>query len=71
MAGHFNLNRVDVPRILGFAFGLIIAILNVEFGSLVGSQLGLWIVLAGILAGAGISVAFAVSIAMPHGVGGT
>ena len=71
MAGRFNLNRVDVPRILGFAFGLIIAILNVAFGSLVGGQLGLWIVLAGILTGAGISVAFTVSIAIPHGVGQT
>lgn len=69
MAGHFRLNRLDVPRILGFAFGLIVVMLNVAFGSLVGGQVGLWIVLTGILAGAGISVAFAVSVAMPHGVG--
>jgi predicted RND superfamily exporter protein len=67
MAGHFRLTQVDVPRILGFAFGLIIAVLNVAFGSLVGGSLGLWIVLAGILAGAGISVAFAMSIIWPGG----
>jgi len=68
MAGHFALNQVDVPRILGFAFGLIIAILNVAFGSLVGGQLGLWIVMAGIMAGASISVAFAMSMISPQGL---
>lgn len=59
-----HLKQVDVPRILGFAFGLTIAILNVAFGGLVGGQLGLFVALAGILAGAGITVAFAVSIAI-------
>jgi predicted RND superfamily exporter protein len=63
-AGILQLPQLDVPRILGFAFGLIIAILNVAFGSLVGGQLGLMIVLAGILAGCGITVAFAASIAL-------
>ena len=66
MAGRFNLTRFDVPRILGFAFGLTIAILNVAFGSLVGGQVGLWVALSGILAGAGITVAFAVSVALPN-----
>jgi predicted RND superfamily exporter protein len=61
-----QLTQIDVPRILGFAFGLIIAILNVAFGSLVGGLLGLWIVLSGILAGAGVSVAFAMTIILPQ-----
>ena len=68
-AGHLQLTQLDVPRILGFAFGLTIAILNVMFGGLVGGEIGLLVALVGILAGAGISVAFAVSVALPHGDG--
>jgi hypothetical protein len=72
IAGHLRLTRVDVPRLLGLAFGLTVAVLNIAFGYVIatqlGSPLGLWVALTGVLCGAGISLAFAVSIAMPHGV---
>ena len=69
IAGHLRLVRVDVPRLLGLAFGLTVAILNIAFGYVIGGTLGLWVALVGVLAGAGISLAFAVSIALPHNGG--
>lgn len=66
IAGHLKLTRVDVPRLLGLAFGLTVAVLNIAFGFIVQGPLGLFIALTGVLAGAGISLAFAVSIALPH-----
>ena len=63
------LSQIDVSRILGLVFGLTIAVLNVVFARLVGGTLGAFIAIAGILAGAGISVAFAVSITLPQGGG--
>jgi hypothetical protein len=69
IAGRIKLNPVDVPKLLGLAFGLTIAVLNIVFGRMITGQLGLFIALAGLLTGAGISVAFAVSIAMPQGGG--
>jgi hypothetical protein len=67
IAGHLRLTRVDVPRLLGLAFGLTVAILNIALGYVIGEPLGLWVALVGILGGASISLAFAVSIALPHG----
>lgn len=67
IAGRINLNRINVPKLLGFALGLTIAVLNIAFGSVIGGQLGLFVALAGLLTGAGISVAFVVSLAMPGG----
>ena len=67
IAGALKLTRVDVPRLLGLAFGLTIAVLNVAFGSIAGGQLGLFVAISGILCGAGVSLAFALSVAFPHG----
>lgn len=67
IAGHLGLPKVDVPRLLGLAFGLTVAILNIAFGRVVGGFVGLWIALVGVLCGAGISLAFVVSIVVPHG----
>ena len=70
IVGHLKLfSQIDVPRILGLVFGLTIAVLNVIFAKLVGGTLGAFIAIAGILAGAGIALAFAVSIALPQGGG--
>ena len=66
VAGHLHLQQVDVPRLLGLAFGLSIAVLNIAFGHIVGGFTGLWIALSGVLGGTGISLAFAVSIAVPQ-----
>jgi hypothetical protein len=66
IAGHMRLTRVDVPHVLGFSFGLTIAILNIVLGRLAGGPIGLFVALAGILAGASVAVAFAWSVAMPH-----
>jgi hypothetical protein len=67
IVGRLRIQHVDVPRVLGLTFGLTIAVLNVILGRVVGGEIGLFIALAGILAGAGTSIAFAVSVAMPHG----
>jgi len=66
IAGRLKFNRVGIPRVLGLAFGLIVAILNIAFGYIIGGSAGLWVALVGILCGAGISVAFALSISMPQ-----
>ena len=65
IAGHLRLTRIDVPRLLGLAFGLIVAVLNIAFGRIIGGFAGLWVALIGVLCGAGISLAFAISVAMP------
>jgi len=66
IAGHLKLTQVDVPRLLGLAFGLTIAVLNIAFGVLIPGTIGLYVALTGVLAGAGISLAFAVSVAFPR-----
>lgn len=67
IAGRLRIGRVDIPRVLGFTFGITIAVLNVLLGRLVAGPLGLFVAIAGILCGAGVSIAFAVSVAMPQG----
>ena len=67
IVGHLRLPGIDVPRILGLALGLTIAALIIVFAEFVGGSLGVFIALAGILAGTGISLAFAVSVAMHRG----
>ncbi len=61
IASHMKIASVQVPSIIGFALGITIALLNVALGGLAGGQLGLFVALAGILTGTGISAVFALT----------
>jgi predicted RND superfamily exporter protein len=62
IAGGSTFAQFDTFRIFGLALAVIVALLNIALGKIAGGLLGLFLAVTGLLLGAGIAVAFMVSI---------